>query len=143
MRVNCVGAIIFDAAGRLLLIRRGHPPGAGLWSIPGGRVEPGETDDAALRREVLEETGLDVAVGALAGAVDRPGPRDVTYVIRDYRATVTGGVFAPGDDAADARWCTPDDLVRLSVTEGLLESLTAWHVLPERLRQNRGERHPS
>jgi ADP-ribose pyrophosphatase YjhB (NUDIX family) len=130
VRVNCVGAIIFDAAGRLLLVRRGHPPGAGLWSIPGGRVEPGETDVAAVRREVLEETGLEVSVGAFAGTVDRPGLRGATYVIRDYRATVTGGVLAAGDDAADARWCAPDDLVRLDITEGLIESLTAWHVLP-------------
>ena len=69
--VPCVGAIITDAAGRLLLIKRGHEPGKGLWSIPGGRVEPGETDEQAVIREVREETGLAVQPGRLVGAVRR------------------------------------------------------------------------
>ncbi|MEV0622888.1 NUDIX domain-containing protein [Nonomuraea sp. NPDC050404] len=125
-----MGAIIFDASDRLLLIKRGHPPGKGLWSVPGGRLEPGESDEAGLRREVLEETGLHVAVGRLAGTVERPGPGGVTYVIRDYLATVTAGVPAAGDDAADVRWCDREDLVRLPLSEGLLDSLTEWHVLP-------------
>jgi ADP-ribose pyrophosphatase YjhB (NUDIX family) len=125
-----VGAIIFDPARRLLVIRRGRPPGEGLWSLPGGRVEPGESDAAAVRREVLEETGLLVRVGALAGAVDRPGPGGDTYVIRDYLATVTGGSLAAGDDAADARWCTHEELVRLPLTAGLLDALTLWNALP-------------
>lgn len=102
----------------------------GLWSIPGGRLEPGETDEAGVRREVLEETGLRVEVGRLAGTVDRPGPGGVTYVIRDYLATASEGVPTAGDDAADVRWCGQDDLVRLPLSEGLLESLTEWHVLP-------------
>jgi len=130
VRVNCVGAIILDALGRLLLVRRGRPPGAGLWSLPGGRVEPGESDAAAVRREVLEETGLEVAVGGLAGEVDRPGPGGSTYVIRDYLATVAGGELAAGDDAADARWCSREELTRLPLTDGLLESLTLWRTLP-------------
>ncbi|NUT12490.1 MAG: NUDIX hydrolase [Nonomuraea sp.] len=129
MRVNCVGAIIFDASDRLLLVQRGHPPGEGLWSVPGGRLEPGETDAAGLRREVLEETGLRVEVGRLAGTVERPGPGGVTYVIRDYLATVTGGVPVAGDDAADVRWCDPGELALLPLTEGLLGCLTAWGVL--------------
>ncbi|MEU6728683.1 NUDIX domain-containing protein [Nonomuraea wenchangensis] len=130
MRVNCVGAVILDAAGRILLVQRGRPPGAGLWSVPGGRLEPGEDDEAGVRREVLEETGLRVEVGPLAGVVERPGPGGVTYVIRDYHATVTGGTATAGDDAADLRWCTPADLARLPLTEGLLETLTGWGALP-------------
>ncbi|MFB9621699.1 NUDIX hydrolase [Nonomuraea helvata] len=130
MRVNCVGAIIFDASDRLLLVKRGRPPGVGLWSIPGGRLEPGESDADGLRREVLEETGLRVDVGRLAGTVDRPGLGGATYVIRDYLAGVTGGVPTAGDDAADVRWCDMEELVRLPLSEGLLESLTGWGVLP-------------
>jgi ADP-ribose pyrophosphatase YjhB (NUDIX family) len=127
-----VGAIIFDAADRLLLVKRGHPPGMGSWSVPGGRLEPGESDEAGVRREVLEETGLRVEVGRLAGAVDRPGPGGVTYVIRDYLATVSAGTPAAGDDAADVRWCDRADLERLPLSEGLLAALTEWDVLPGR-----------
>ncbi|MGI8799897.1 MAG: NUDIX hydrolase, partial [Pseudonocardia sp.] len=58
--VACVGAIVRDAAGRLLLVQRVNEPGAGRWSLPGGRVEPGETDQDAVVREVAEETGLQV-----------------------------------------------------------------------------------
>jgi 8-oxo-dGTP diphosphatase len=69
-----VGAVIKDDQGRLLLIKRGHEPGAGLWSLPGGRIEPGETDAEALVREMREETGLTVQAGALLGSVRRPVP---------------------------------------------------------------------
>ena len=66
---RCVGGIVHDVAGRLLVIRRGHEPGRGLWSLPGGRVEPGETDAQAVVREMREETGLDVRPGPLVGTV--------------------------------------------------------------------------
>ena len=130
MRVRCVGAIVHDAGGRLLVIRRGHPPGAGLWSLPGGRAEPGESDEAAVVRELAEETGLNVVPGPLVGSVDRPGPDGTTYDIRDYAATVTGGTLRAGDDASEARWVTAGELRRLPTTNGLLEALTAWAVLP-------------
>src|SRR4051812_36486980 len=107
MRVRCVGAIVHDAGGRLLVIRRGHPPGEGLWSLPGGRVEPGETDAEALVRELAEETSLRVEPGRLVGSMEYVGPAGLTYDIRDYAAIVTGGTLAAGDDASDARWVTP------------------------------------
>ena len=127
--IPCVGAVVFDAQGRLLVIQRGHDPGAGLWSIPGGRIEPGETDEQALVRELLEETNLQVMVGKLVGRVRREGPGGTVIDIRDYAATVAAGTLRAGDDAADARWVTAAELARLEVTEGLIEALTEWGVL--------------
>jgi len=127
--IPCVGAVVTDEQGRLLMIKRGHDPGAGLWSIPGGRIEPGETDAQALARELLEETNLLVNVGSLIGSVQRQGPGGAVIDIRDYAATVAGGTLRPGDDAADARWVTAAELARMEVTEGLIEALTDWGVL--------------
>jgi len=126
--------VIKDDTGRLLLIKRGHEPGAGLWSIPGGRIEAGESDASALVREVREETGLAVLAGRLLGAVQRPGLAGAVVDIRDYVAVVTGGVLTAGDDAADARWVSPAQLAQLDargeLTSGLAEALTSWGVLP-------------
>jgi 8-oxo-dGTP diphosphatase len=127
--IPCVGAVVTDEQGRLLMIQRGHDPGAGLWSIPGGRIEPGETDAQALVREMLEETNLQVKVGKLIGRVQRQGLGGAVIDIRDYAATVTGGTLRAGDDAADARWVATAELARLDVTEGLIEALTEWGVL--------------
>lgn len=129
MRVRCVGAVVTDA-GRLLLVERGRPPGVGLWSLPGGRVEPGETDAEAVARELAEETGLAVVAGPLVGTVQRPGIGDVTYDIHDYAATVTGGTLRPGDDARDARWVPYDEVPALPLTDHLLATLRDWRVLP-------------
>jgi 8-oxo-dGTP diphosphatase len=128
-RIRCVGAIIRDSGGRLLLIQRGHQPGLGLWSVPGGRVEPGETDAQALVREVAEETGLTVRPGRLVGSVARPAPGGAVFDIFDFEAPVTGGHLAAGDDAADARWVSAAELDGLPLTEGLVEALTEWGVL--------------
>jgi 8-oxo-dGTP diphosphatase len=124
-----VGAVIKDARGRLLLIKRGHAPGAGLWSLPGGRIEPGETDTEALVREIREETGLVIEAAQLIGTVQRPGQDGDVLDIRDYAATVTGGTLSAGDDAADARWVDATELRSLPVTEGLTETLASWGVL--------------
>lgn len=97
--------------------------------MPGGRVEPGEDDIAAVTRELKEETGLDVAVGAFVGTVDREGPGGIVYEIHDYAATVTGGVLRAGDDAADARWFAPAELGDLPVAPGVLDALRFWGVL--------------
>lgn len=133
-RVQCVGGVITDDSGRLLLIQRGHEPGVGLWSIPGGRIEPGETDAQALVREMREETGLIVTCGRLLGAVERPGLGGAVVDIRDYTAVVTGGELAPGDDADAVRWVTAAEAAEMEaagqLTGGLLETLGGWSVLP-------------
>ena len=128
-RIPCVGAIITDDAGRLLLIQRGHQPEAGRWSLPGGRVEAGESDEQALVRELHEETGLSVTCGCLVGFVEREMQDGAVLVIRDYWATVDGGTLRPGDDAAAAHWASPADLASLPLTSGLAETLTGWGVL--------------
>lgn len=111
------------------MIKRGHEPGLGLWSIPGGRIEPGETDAGALAREMREETGLEVEVGPLLGRVRRPGPGEAVLDIRDYAVRVTGGTLRAGDDAAEARWVHPGEMDALEITEGLVEALAGWGVL--------------
>ena len=111
------------------MIKRGHEPGVGLWSIPGGRIEPGETDAEALVREILEETNLLVEPGHLLGRVQRAGLDGTVIDIRDYAATVVGGTLCPGDDAADVRWVAAGELDSLEITEGLIEALTSWGVL--------------
>lgn len=116
--VVCAGAVVRDGDGRLLLVRRGHAPAAGRWSLPGGRVEAGETPQAAAAREVAEETGLTVAVGALLATVPLGD-----YVVHDFAATVIGGELRAGDDASDVRWCSLADAELLPLTDNLLDEL--------------------
>lgn len=132
-RIPCVGAVIRDEAGRLLMILRGHDPGRGLWSIPGGRIEAGETAEAAVVREVREETGLEVRCGPLLGSAELPGLDGAVVDIRDYRAYLVPGSAAlprAGDDAADVRWVTHAEAAAMDergeVTRGLLAALRAW-----------------
>lgn len=126
----CAGAVVHDPAGRLLLIRRGREPGRGLWSLPGGRCERGETAAEAAVREVREETGLEVVAGRLIGRVERSGLDGAVYLIDDIACTVLGGELAPGDDADDVRWVDAAGLTLLPLTEGLLDALAGWDVLP-------------
>jgi ADP-ribose pyrophosphatase YjhB (NUDIX family) len=128
--IRCVGAVVFDDAGRLLLIRRAHEPGRGLWSVPGGRVEAGETDQHAVIREVAEETGMVVEIIRLLGNVQRRAPDGAVFDIYDYCCRVVGGALAAGDDADETRWCDADTLTRLPLVSGLLDALTHWHALP-------------
>lgn len=130
-RVPCVGALVHDDAGRLLVVRRGRDPGRGRWSVPGGRVEPGEPDSVAVEREVREETGLHVTVGVRVGTVQRPGPGGVVYDIRDY-ACATRGPTVPvaGDDADDVRWVGRAELADLELVDELWDTLARWGMLP-------------
>lgn len=122
--ISAASAVISDGAGRVLLIQRGTEPDLGAWSVPGGKLEPGETFETAAAREALEETGLQVAIGEMLWQVEVPAGVDATYRIRDFSATVIGGALHPGDDAADARWVGRDDLDSLRLTAGLQQLLT-------------------
>ena len=129
-RVPCVGAVVRDERHRLLLVLRRRPPAEGTWSLPGGRVEPGESTAEACRREVAEETGLVVEVGPLVGTVERAGPDGATYMIRDHACAVLSGRLRAGDDAAGAGWFTAEEVRRADTSPGLVETLTSWEVLP-------------
>jgi 8-oxo-dGTP diphosphatase len=129
-RVDCVGALVYDEQHRLLVVQRANEPGRGLWSLPGGRVEPGEDDPTAVAREVAEETGLRVEVGEFVGEVERDAPNGKLYVIRDYRAEQVGGALAAGDDASDARFVSREEFDNLPTATLLASTLAQWNALP-------------
>lgn len=108
---------MFDATERVLLVRRGQPPAAGSWTLPGGRVEPGETLEAAIVREMREETGLETRVVCGLGvvAIAREGH---DYVVHEHLVERVGDL-APcaASDAADVRWTARGDLAALGVRE--------------------------
>lgn len=128
--IPCVGAVVFDDAGRLLLIKRGNPPAQGQWSLPGGRVEPGERREDAVVRELGEETGLAGVVQRHVGAIRRDAPSGGVYVIDDFLLTVADSTpLRAGDDALAAAWFTRRELDELDTSAGLVEVLTEWGVL--------------
>ena len=128
-RIRAAGAVITDVDGRVLLVLRGHEPQTGRWSIPGGHVEPGETDAEAAAREVLEETGLTVRVVRELGVVDLAAGDDRVFEAHDFLAEVVSGELRAADDAVDAAWFTPDELQTLSLTDGLLDWLRRFGVI--------------
>ena len=118
----CVGAVAVDN-DRLLLVRRGHGAAAGEWSVPGGRVEAGETLVEAVVRELLEETGVEGVCNDLIGWVERIND-DGHYVILDFRVDVLEeSEPVAGDDAAEAAWVPLSEVADLLLVEGLAEFL--------------------
>ena len=120
--VAAVGAVILDR-DRVLLVKRAHEPLKGEWSLPGGVVEIGERLEAALAREVAEETGLAIEIGPIVEVLDRihtapDGRVAFHYVIVDYVCRPSGEVEPTrGSDAEDARWVNIADLESYDVTE--------------------------
>jgi mutator protein MutT len=122
-----VGAIVVSE-GRLLMVKRGHEPNKGLWTVPGGRVELGESLKDAVKREIREETGLAIEVGELAGHLEYTG--DPHLVILDFLARpLDAAEPIAGDDAEEVRWVPLDEVVDLECTPRFVELLTEWGVL--------------
>ncbi len=124
-----VGAVV-ESDDHLLLIVRGQAPGQGKWSLPGGRVRPGESMSAAVEREVLEETGLAVVCGDFVGWVERLSPTH-HFLIMDFRASVEADTPPPvaADDADEAKWVPKGDVLALDLVDGLGEFLLQHRVL--------------
>jgi ADP-ribose pyrophosphatase YjhB (NUDIX family) len=123
-----VGAIVLHQ-GRVLLVKRGQAPAVGLWSVPGGLVDLGETTVEAVRREVEEECGLKVRVAGLVGVLDRI-TRDAGGLVRyhwvlvDYLAVPeSNDTITAGSDAAEVRWVSIEEVERLPITEGLMDMI--------------------
>lgn len=122
-----VGGVVFDDTGRVLLVRRQHPPRAGLWHIPGGRLEAGETLAECCQREVLEETGIRVTPGPILAVADR-AIEGFHYIIIDFLAKLAADSPReprPSSDAAEAGWLHPDALSGYPLVEGLEPVLKA------------------
>ena len=132
-----VGALIIDGNrgnSRILLVERGGEPLKGWWSLPGGVVETGERLEDAVRREVHEETGLEVEVLHLIEVFERilrdpSGRPEYHYVLMDYICRPIGGTLCASDDASDVRWCEERELGALKITEGtpaVIAKAFAW-----------------
>jgi 8-oxo-dGTP diphosphatase len=126
-----VGAVAVSD-DQLLLVRRGHGPAAGEWAVPGGRIIAGEPVEAAVVREVAEETGLDVVVDELLGWVER-FDEGHHFVILDFRVTVLDpdASVRPGDDAVEVAWVPIPDLGDYQLVAGLVDFLEAVGVLTD------------
>jgi 8-oxo-dGTP diphosphatase len=124
----CVGAVVVRD-GALLMVRRGHGPAGGTWSLPGGRIEGGETTAEALVREVAEETGLVVVCGPFVGWAEL-FEDEAHVVVLDFEAVVLGdGLPTAGDDAAEVEWVPLDEVVDRRLSPGLAEFLADHQVI--------------
>ena len=130
--VVAVGAVVIDRAGRVLLVQRARPPAMGTWTLPGGHVEPGESFESAVVREVREETGLEARLVCSLGVVgiESEGtayaihehlmvPPEPTKAIHGSRARPIS--LQAGDDAADAQWTERHELHALGVQPKAVE----------------------
>jgi 8-oxo-dGTP diphosphatase len=136
--IPAVGIVCFNAAGEVLLIRRGTPPRLGEWSIPGGRLEWGETTKDAALRELFEETGVEAQIISLIDVVDgiftsrTTGETTRHFVLIDYLARHISGEPVGGDDAAEARFVAKDDLGAYDLWDKTLQIIEAGRAMLHR-----------
>lgn len=139
--VGVGGVVIAD--GRALLIRRGHPPLEGQWSIPGGTLEVGETIVEGIQRELAEETGMEVRALDLIEVFERifrDKDQRVQYhfVILDYLCEMVGGIARAGGDVVDVAWADEEELAKFDLTEAATRVLKkAFHMARERQTPHR------
>ena len=132
-----VGAVLFES-NRVLLVKRGHPPQQGVWSLPGGALEVGELLADGLRREIGEETGLEIRVLEVVEVFERiirdaGGRPEYHYVLVDYLCEASGGQLRPGDDVSAAEWVERDRLGKYEITSGTVAVIEKAFSVRERL----------
>ncbi|PAU78591.1 NUDIX hydrolase [Halomonas salipaludis] len=130
--IQAACAVIQREDGAILMVKRLNPPEAGLWSVPGGKVEPGESLPDAAAREAFEETGLRVEVGQRLWTAQLAWDDDIVYELHDFAASPIGGVLQAGDDAAEVRWVPADQISSMPLVAALLEHLRAAGLAPRR-----------
>lgn len=113
-------SVAVEKDGRFLLVRRGRAPAKGLFAFPGGRLEPGETPEEAVRRELAEETGTTARNLRLFREMAIAGEPGSRYRLLVFRGDFGGGIIAPGDDADHAGWYTLEEMRTLPITESTL-----------------------
>jgi 8-oxo-dGTP diphosphatase len=130
-----VGVVVFNRQGEVLLIKRGKPPRAGEWSIPGGLIDLGERLEEAARREVLEECGITIAIGGFITTFepiiyDTAGEIEYHYVLIDYWASQLAGEAVAQDDALAVRWSAVEQIdgfmLRSETQQVILAAHAAW-----------------
>ncbi|MBF0469489.1 MAG: NUDIX hydrolase [Desulfamplus sp.] len=126
--VLAVGAVVFKE-DKVLLVKRGNAPAKGMWAIPGGCVQPGETIKQAAEREILEETGIIIKAGQQIYSFevierDETDKLKFHYYIVDFEGEYVGGKIKAGDDADDAAWISGDDLKHHNVNPKTLQLLS-------------------
>jgi len=120
--IVCVGVVVFKGDD-VLIVKRKNPPNAGSWSIPGGRVEPGERYETAVHRELLEETGIRAEISGEIVVLDVAFD-GVPYRLHDYAAKWVSGEPVAGDDASEALFMSPENLAKLEMWDKTVEVIT-------------------
>jgi 8-oxo-dGTP diphosphatase len=138
--VLAVSVALFRGDGHVLIATRTAPPAEGAWSLPGGRLEPGETLAAGALRELEEEVGVQGEIIGFNRHVERferdaSGALTHHFVVASFVARWTGGTPTPGPEAGDVRWVAPGGLAGLTVTQGLGDVLRAAHGIWQRQTQ--------